>query len=241
MNKKRIRQMDLALRRRLSDRPAADYFAPGDALLRTIESEGYMQRFTGLFSGARLRCADVLALCRPELETLCPGEPSEGWLAYAYDYARRLLYPEKTDAEPFAPGAVFLLSVLQVLFAAEAELLPHDPAWTFDFLTDDELAGSPCAPSYQRFLRLWRREFVYELMRLGLEVTPYRTLELSPVSTTSPSPPPAPCGKAAWPWTWPWSPAPPPATIWASSAAAPASACPTCTISTPTSGSAAAG
>ena len=177
MNKKRIRQMDLALRRRLSDRPAADYFAPGNALLRAIETEGYMQRFTGLFSGARLRCADVLALCRPELEVLCPGEPSEGWLAYAYDYARRLLYPEKTDAEPFAPGAVFLLSVLQVLFAAEAELLPHDPAWTFDFLTDDELAGSPCAPSYQRFLRLWRREFVYELMRLGLEVTPYRTLE----------------------------------------------------------------
>ena len=177
MNKKRIRQMDLALRRRLSDRPAADYFAPGNALLRAIETEGYMQRFAGLFSGARLRCADVLALCRPELETLCPGEPSEGWLAYAYDYARRLLYPEKTDAEPFAPGAVFLLSVLKVLFAAEAELLPHDPAWTFDFLTDDELAGSPCAPSYQRFLRLWRREFVYELMRLGLEVTPYRTLE----------------------------------------------------------------
>ena len=177
MNKKRIRQMDLALRRRLSDRPAADYFAPGDALLRTIESEGYMQRFAGLFNGARLRCADVLALCRPELEVLCPGEPSEGWLAYAYDYARRLLYPEKTDAEPFAPGAVFLLSVLQVLFAAEAELLPHDPAWTFDFLTDDELAGSPSVPSYQRFLRLWRREFVYELMRLGLEVTPYRTLE----------------------------------------------------------------
>ena len=177
MNKKRIRQMDLALRRRLSDRPAADYFAPGDALLRTLETEGYMQRFVGLFSGARLRCADVLALCRPELEVLCPGEPSEGWLAYAYDYARRLLYPEKTDVEPFAPGAVFLLSVLQVLFAAEAELLPHDPAWTFDFLTDDELAGSPCAPSYQRFLRLWRREFVYELMRLGLEVTPYRTLE----------------------------------------------------------------
>ena len=177
MNKKRIRQMDLALRRRLSDRPAADYFAPGDALLRTLETEGYMQRFTGLFNGTRLRCADVLALCRPELETLCPGEPSEGWLAYAYDYARRLLYPEKTGAEPFAPGAVFLLSVLQVLFAAEAELLPHDPAWTFDFLTDDELAGSPSAPSYQRFLRLWRREFVYELMRLGLEVTPYRTLE----------------------------------------------------------------
>ena len=74
-------------------------------------------------------------------------------------------------------AAVFLLSVLQVLFAAEGELLPHDPAWTFDFLTEQELADSACAPSYTKFLRQWKREYVYELMRLGLEVTPYRTLE----------------------------------------------------------------
>lgn len=129
MNKKRIRQMDLALRRRLADRPAADCFAGHDDLLRRIETEGYMQRFAPLFNGARLRCADVLALCREELDALCGGAPQEGWLSYAYDYARWLLYPEKTGAEPYAAGAVFLLSVLQVLFAAEGELLPHDPAW----------------------------------------------------------------------------------------------------------------
>ena len=177
MNKKRIRQMDLALRRRLADRPAADCLVGHDELLRRIETEGYMQRFAPLFNGARLRCADVLALCREELDALCGGAPQEGWLSYAYDYARRLLYPEKTGAEPYAAGAVFLLSVLQVLFAAEGELLPHDPAWTFDFLTEQELADSACAPSYTKFLRQWKREYVYELMRLGLEVTPYRTLE----------------------------------------------------------------
>ena len=177
MNKKRIRQMDLALRRRLADRPAADCLTGHDELLRRIETEGYMQRFAPLFNGARLRCADVLVLCREELDALCGGAPQEGWLSYAYDYARRLLYPEKTGAEPYAAGAVFLLSVLQVLFAAEGELLPHDPAWTFDFLTEQELADSACAPSYTKFLRQWKREYVYELMRLGLEVTPYRTLE----------------------------------------------------------------
>ena len=177
MNKKRIRQMDLALRRRLADRPAADCLTGHDELLRRIETEGYMQRFAPLFNGARLRCADVLALCREELDALCGGAPQEGWLSYAYDYARRLLYPEKTGAEPYAAGAVFLLSVLQVLFAAEGELLPHDPAWTFDFLTEQELADSACAPSYTKFLRQWKREYVYELMRLGLEVTPFRTLE----------------------------------------------------------------
>ena len=56
--------------------------------------------------------AQVLALCREELDALCGGAPQEGWLSYAYDYARRLLYPEKTGAEPYAAGAVFLLSVL---------------------------------------------------------------------------------------------------------------------------------
>ena len=179
MNKKRIRQMDLALRRRLSDR-LADSPAGQEDLLRTLETEDYMQRFAPLFGGGRLRCADVLSLCRPELKALCPnasGEPEQGWLAYTYDYARRLLYPEKTGDDPYASGAHFFLSVLQVLFAAEAELLPRDPAWTFDFLTDEELADSPSAASYSRFLRTWKREFVYEMMRLGLEITPYRTLE----------------------------------------------------------------
>ena len=237
MNKKRIRQMDLALRRRLADRPAADCLTGHDELLRRIETEGYMQRFAPLFNGARLCCADVLALCREELDALCGGAPQEGWLSYAYDYARRLLYPEKTGAEPYAAGAVFLLSVLQVLFAAEGELLPHDPAWTFDFLTEQELADSACAPSYTKFLRQWKREYVYELMRLGLEVTPFRT----PASTISPSPPPAPCTGAARRWTWRWCPAPPRDTISASSAAAPASGCRIFIITTQTCGSAAGG
>ena len=178
MNKKRIRQMDLALRRRLSDRGASECIDPRLPLLQRIETEGYMQRFAGLFNGQRLRCADVLDLICPELEALCSGRaPREGWMAYAYDYARRLLYPEKNAPDELAAGAVFFLSVLQVLFAAEAELLPHDPAWTFDFLTDEELADSPTAASYTRFLRTWKREFVYEMMRLGLETTSFRTLE----------------------------------------------------------------
>ena len=177
MNKKRIRQMDLALRRRLADRSAADWLAGREQLLARPEGDSYMQRFAPLFNGTRLRCADVLELCRPELSLLCPVEPAEGWLAYTYDFARRLLYPEREQDEPCAPGAVFFLSVLQVLFAAEGELLPHDPAYTFDFLTEEELADSACAPSYAKFLRQWKREYVYELMRLGLEVTPFRTLE----------------------------------------------------------------
>ena len=178
MTKKRIRQMNSALRRRLTGRPAADWLPQGESFARRLETEGYMQRFVPLFQGRRLRCADVLALCRPELDALSGGAaPQQGWLAYTYDFARRLLYPERDTPEPFGSGAVFFLSVLQVLFAAENEVLPPDPAWTFRLLTEAELSGSACAVSYVQMLRCWKREYVYELMRLGLEATPYRTLE----------------------------------------------------------------
>ena len=178
MTKKRIRQMNSALRRRLTGRPAADWLPQGESFARRLETEGYMQRFVPLFQGRRLRCADVLVLCRPELDALSGGAaPQQGWLAYTYDFARRLLYPERDTPEPFGPGAVFFLSVLQVLFAAENEMLPPNPAWTFRLLTEAELSGSACAVSYVQMLRCWKREYVYELMRLGLEATPYRTLE----------------------------------------------------------------
>ena len=178
MTKKRIRQMNGALRRRLTSRPAADWLPDGESFARTLEAENYMQRFAPLFHGVRLRCAEVLALCRPELDALSGGqEPAQGWLAYTYDFACRLLYPEEDADTSCAAGAVFLLSVLQVLFAAEDELLPRDPAWTFDFPTEEELSGCACAASLGQMLRSWKREYVYELMRLGLEATPYRTLE----------------------------------------------------------------
>ena len=107
MTKKRIRQMNGALRRRLTSRPAADWLPDGESFARTLEAENYMQRFAPLFHGVRLRCAEVLALCRPELDALSGGqEPARGWLAYTYDFACRLLYPEEDADTSCAAGAV---------------------------------------------------------------------------------------------------------------------------------------
>ena len=118
MNRKRIRQMNTALLRRLTGRPTAEYFS-GQPLLERLESENYIQRFAPLYDGTRLRCGDVLELCRPELAELSGGEPEGGWLRFAYDFARRQLFPEKEAPAAYDAGAVFFLSLLQVLFAAE--------------------------------------------------------------------------------------------------------------------------
>ena len=176
MTKKRIRQMNAALLRRLSLRPAAEYLAGREKTAAQLVGEGYFQRFAPLMD-RRLCCARVLDLCREDLERLDGPEPEEGWLPYCYDFARRLLFPEKDARPAHGAGAVFFLSVLQVLLDAERELLDYDPAWDFVPPGPEELEDCPAAPQFGQMMRLWRREFVYEMMRLGLEATPYRTLE----------------------------------------------------------------
>lgn len=122
--------MNAALLRRLSLRPAAEYLAGREETVAQLVGEGYFQRFAPLMD-RRLCCARVLDLCREDLERLDGPEPEEGWLPYCYDFARRLLFPEKDARPAHGAGAVFFLSVLQVLLDAERELLDYDPAWDF--------------------------------------------------------------------------------------------------------------
>ena len=176
MTRKRIRQMNAALLRRLSRRPAAEYLAGREDLVQQLVGEGYFQRFVPLMAD-RVSCAGALDLCREDLERLDGPEPREGWLPYCYGFARRLLFPEKHGDRSHGAGAVFFLSVLQVLLDAERELRDYDPAWDFAPPAPEELTDCPAATQFGQMLRLWKREYVYEMMRLGLEVTPYRTLE----------------------------------------------------------------
>ena len=126
----------------------------------------------------RLSCRQALAAFRPLLDAIAP-EPAEGWLPFAYQTAVSLLYPREDHGHTPAQrdGAVCFLHFLRRLFDAEREALPFDFWLDFDFCTEEELADSGVAAEYRQFLRRWREEYVYELLRLGREVTPFRTLE----------------------------------------------------------------
>ncbi len=126
----------------------------------------------------RLRCADALAAFRPLLEQLAP-EPAEGWLRYAYQVAVSLLYPaaDRTHTSAQWDGALCFLQFLQVLLGHERQQLPFDPWLDFAFCTEKELTGSGVAGEYRQFLQRFREEYIYELLRLGREVTPFHTLE----------------------------------------------------------------
>ncbi len=126
----------------------------------------------------RLTCGEVLEVCAPVLSRLSPA-PEEGWLSFCYRYVRSILYPAggfAPDGAEYRDGARFFLTVLQTLLDQERKALPFDPLVDFQFLTPEAYSVCDCGREYRRFLHCFREEYVYELMRLGQEVTPFRTL-----------------------------------------------------------------
>jgi hypothetical protein len=126
----------------------------------------------------RLSCAQILELARPMLDAAAQA-PEEGWLSYTYHVAVTLLFPSADRAHTSRQwdAALCFLRVLQVLLDEERRALPFDPLCDFAFCTEEELKNSLVAAEYRQFLQRFRDEHVYELLRLGREVTPFHTLE----------------------------------------------------------------
>ncbi len=182
MYKKRIRQLVPALVRQLTSKSVAAILhlsrQDAEALL---SRQDYAARLSALLSGeGRLTCAAVLEQCADTLALFSPQPPEEGWLSYAYRYACACMFPHPDNEEvrrAHAAGAVFFLNLLQVLFDEERQRFPMEPLMDIPLLEAEELSGSAYADAYARFAAAYRREYIYEMMRLGLEATPFRSLE----------------------------------------------------------------
>jgi len=126
----------------------------------------------------RLTCGEVLQLVRPLLDRIAP-EPDEGWLNWVYQVSVMLSFPRTETAHTPCQwdGALCYLRILQLLLDEERSALPFSPLFDFAFCREDELSGSDSAEEYRRFRLHFRSEHLYELLRLGREVTPFHTLE----------------------------------------------------------------
>lgn len=145
-----------------------------------IRSGGWEERIAPLFPvRERFCCTQIAALFSDLLAKISPV-PEDGWIPYTFRYARTVMFPHYNPVAPVEPacadGARVLLKILQALFRIEARALPFDPFYCFAFPTAGEGAESDHLAEYERFLLYFREEFVYELLRLASEATPFSLL-----------------------------------------------------------------
>ena len=142
------------------------------AMAERWERERFAEGFLPLRQ--RLRCAAVIEAAAAVMEDI--PVPEGGWSDYVLSSAIARLYPQHRR-EAAARQEVFALCALlalQLLLTEERQALPFDMTMDLAFCTEMETASDPV---YARFLQVWRQEFVYELLRLSSELTPFSTLQ----------------------------------------------------------------
>lgn len=180
MRSRHIRHLATELSARLFDR---DFLKNAGVSRRTMQDvfvrDKWEEAFETIFPiKRRFTCAEILELCRPELWALS-GEPEEGWLSFTYKFVTHILYPDeefRKSAARFAPGAYFFLTLLQFFFDEERKVMEFDPFDDFELLTEEEYMTFDRADEYAHFVQEFKNQYIYEMMRLNREATPFETL-----------------------------------------------------------------
>lgn len=105
--------------------------------------------------------------------------PEEGWPVHSYKYVLNRLFPHLNidiQARRYAGGRTLYLKMLQTLFKFERREMPFDPTLDIVLLDSNIVEKYGCNREYNRFHKVAKNNYIYEFMRIGVEITPFNTL-----------------------------------------------------------------
>lgn len=127
----------------------------------------------------RFNAAKILPVIKEHVACLA-DEPEEGWLRYCYNYTLSRLFPEVNTSfqlqEKYRLGRLYLLQILGGIYRYERRHLPFDPTKTMQLLSTHEVEEKGFLSEYHKLRKLSKQAYVYEFMRIGIDITPFNTL-----------------------------------------------------------------
>lgn len=130
----------------------------------------------------RFQSPVVLPLLEEWLPWLTP-QPIGGWPAFAYHYVLDQLFPEQaphdeenTERASYYTGCFVFLQTMRALYQFERHVLPYDPRRDIAWVDKDEIRYYGYTKEYIQFHHLANNLYIYEMMRLGVDVLPFDTL-----------------------------------------------------------------
>jgi len=127
-------------------------------------------------------CRAVLTLCMDMINKLSYPNLPEDWLNYIYQYTLNKSFPEAVNIillDSLNPACEIYLRVLRVF--CEAQKISKDGTWQsiypMNFLTEDEENSLEHPEEYKKFLKTFKHNYTYEMMKLNGEVFGFNTLD----------------------------------------------------------------
>ncbi|MDD4565329.1 MAG: hypothetical protein PHE79_07665 [Eubacteriales bacterium] len=147
-------------------------------MLELIQKENWQEKISVIIAKETVACQDVLKICETTMNSLSDA-PENGWLPYTYDYILNRIFPEDVPDKTIPAceaGMLFYLEVMRMFLRYETENKVFDKRIHLEFLTPHEIDKVESADEYNHLIQLFKENYIYEFMRIGQEITKYKTL-----------------------------------------------------------------
>jgi nicotinic acid mononucleotide adenylyltransferase len=147
-----------------------------------IKSQAFIENLKAIADNNDYSCKKILDLCIDMMNEISyPNAPND-WLNYIYQYTLNKSFPEAVNIiflSSLAPACEIYLRVLRVL--SEAQKYSKDGTWQslypMIFLSPQEEGALEHPEEYKKFLKAFKHNYIYEMMKLNGEVYGFNTLD----------------------------------------------------------------
>src|SRR6056297_947174 len=144
-----------------------------------VLNKHFVTKLSTLVSRDKISCQNILNLCIDIMNNIS-DKKHDDWLNYTYNYVLNLSFPNAVSLKldpKYEKGALIYLKILRVVFTNVKENRDFNKFLDFQFLNEEEISNLKNPHEYIRFLELFDKLYVYELMRLNKEITGYNSLD----------------------------------------------------------------
>lgn len=147
-----------------------------------LKSAAFVEGVNSMVSEKDFSCRRVLSLWKMLMYKIPSQKTDDEWLSYFYQYTLFKSFPESVattfQRDLDAPCSVYLRLLRAV---SQFQMNTPDGTWQskypLSFLNAEEESNLENPSEYRRFLQAFSDDFIYELMKLGLEVYGFNTLD----------------------------------------------------------------
>ena len=147
-----------------------------------LSSSSYLENLKTMIEFTDFTCTRTILICEYVMTELCKNRLPKDLLRYLYNFALNKSFPEavtiKLD-ENLDAACELYLTVLRIVCNVQKDY--KDSTWqsnyAMNFLTEEEIANLENNDEYVKFVKAFKKDYIYEMMKLNGEVFKYNTLD----------------------------------------------------------------
>lgn len=152
-----------------------------------VRSKDFIDNLNYMIFSKDYSCKAAFELCKEIILGLCQlnlskDEIPEDWIKYIYNYTLHKSFPEAITLD-LNPKLNSVCEVYLRVLRVTCDIQKNGGDSSFQskyplhFLTNEEAADLESMEEYSKFLKAFKQDYIYEMMKLNYEITGFNTLE----------------------------------------------------------------